>query len=329
MKGANPSFPVPAGDRGLEVARGLQRSHDQPSRRGRTAARRLGAWSGASAWMAARKASEASSPAGPAAADLPPRPAILSTSTETRGHREAGPAHPQDPTSPLHGTESPASASGVFRVTLGLYPALQRLSSGFIEAEGAPTTTVSLQYQIAPRRRLRWSRRTGSVCPRCARAEGDMRGPRTAGGRTKTADREAASSRAARPTGGGGEGRARDGRGGGRGARASSFPPRRGPRAARAGGIGPDALARDAAYAFRMLRKRLASAVCILTIASGWRQHNSPARPCHRAEAPAAPAPERLVRIFDTIPPHAHRCHHRQPADWRRRARSFTGIAGH
>lgn len=100
-------------------------------------------------------------------------------------------------------------------------------------------------------------------------------------------------------------------------------------------GSGLDALARDTAYAVRMLRKRPGfSTLCILTIALGVSASTALFALVHAVVLKPLPfpAPERLVRIFDTHPEAGIErtgAASGNLADWRRRARAFTGIAGY
>ena len=100
-------------------------------------------------------------------------------------------------------------------------------------------------------------------------------------------------------------------------------------------GSGLDSLVKDAAYAWRTLRHRPAFATaCVLTIALGVGGSTAlfavvdavVLRPL------PLPDPDRLVRIYDTNPAAGvarTRVTSGNLADWRRRARSLRGLAGH
>ena len=100
-------------------------------------------------------------------------------------------------------------------------------------------------------------------------------------------------------------------------------------------GSGLDALVQDATYAVRMLRKRPGfSALCIMTIALGVGASTALFALVQAVVLKPLPfpAPERLVRIFDTNPEAGVErtgATTGNLADWRRRARKFTGIAGY
>jgi hypothetical protein len=100
-------------------------------------------------------------------------------------------------------------------------------------------------------------------------------------------------------------------------------------------GSGLDGLAQDTAYAVRILRKRPGfSALCSLTIALGVGASTALFALVHTVVLKPLPfpAPERLVRIFDTNPEaniERTGATSGNLADWRRNARAFSGIAGY